>query len=93
MDTKAVIERLTEHAEECMGIAKEAREKEPRISWFFFRLHETLESVIGILKEKAKTAEIELDGGGASWWYVCSECHGRVDDTDHYCRHCGRRLE
>ena len=37
-------------------------------------------------------AEIELEGGGASWWYVCAECHGTVDEKDHFCRHCGRKL-
>ena len=37
-------------------------------------------------------AEIELEGGGATWWYVCGECHGSVDCTDGFCKHCGRAL-
>ena len=39
-----------------------------------------------------KNAEIEIGGSGASWWYVCEECHGRVDDMDHFCRHCGMKF-
>ena len=41
---------------------------------------------------QGEAAEVELEGGGASWWYVCSECHGVIDEKDHYCRHCGKRL-
>lgn len=42
-----------------------------------------------LLKEH-KPVEIELEGGGYTWWHVCSECHGAVDTSDLYCRHCGR---
>ena len=38
------------------------------------------------------TATIEREGGGSSWWSVCSECHGAVDDGDKFCRHCGTPL-
>ncbi len=37
--------------------------------------------------------EMELEGGGHSWWYVCPECHGEIDDSDHYCRHCGQAVK
>jgi hypothetical protein len=61
-----------------------------------------------ILREEAKTclelaeAEIvaiaepvekEIEGGGSTWWYVCSECHGTVDNSDKYCKHCGRKFK
>ena len=48
-------------------------------------IDETLE----LLKEK-EPVEMEIEGGGASWWYVCEECHGSVDYYDSFCRHCGR---
>jgi hypothetical protein len=35
----------------------------------------------------------ELEGGGSSWWYVCGECHGAIDEHDEYCRHCGRKVK
>ena len=35
--------------------------------------------------------EIEGDGR-SSWWYVCPDCHGQVDNGDGYCRHCGKGL-
>ena len=42
------------------------------------------------LLEKHKPVDIELEGGGAAWWNVCEECHGTVDESDSYCKHCGR---
>ena len=41
----------------------------------------------------AEPVETELEGGGSSWWDVCSECHGQVGSYDQYCRHCGRRFK
>lgn len=41
----------------------------------------------------AEPVETEVEGGGSSWWYVCEECHGPVDRSDNYCRHCGRRFK
>ena len=38
-------------------------------------------------------SEIEIEGGGHSWFYVCGECHGAVDNWDHYCKHCGRKIK
>lgn len=38
-------------------------------------------------------AEIETEGGGTTWWNVCPECHGAVDSSDHFCRHCGQAVE
>ena len=37
--------------------------------------------------------EIEIEGGGSTWWYVCPECHGTIDQGDHFCRHCGQALK
>ena len=43
--------------------------------------------------QEPETAEIEIEGGGSSWWYVCSECHGTIDMCDQFCRHCGKRIK
>lgn len=42
-----------------------------------------------LIKEQ-EPADIEMEGGGSTWWYVCGECHGAVDSSDLFCRHCGR---
>lgn len=44
-------------------------------------------------KLKEQEAEPEIEGGGSTWWYVCSECRGAIDDSDRYCRHCGARMK
>lgn len=44
-----------------------------------------------LLKER-EPVEIEIEGGGSTWWHVCGECHGAVDKGDRYCKHCGRPL-
>ena len=42
---------------------------------------------------KGKKVEAEIEGGGSTWWYVCSECHGAIDTNDKYCKHCGGLLK
>lgn len=37
--------------------------------------------------------EPEMEGGGSSWWMVCGACHGEIDPSDRYCRHCGRGIK
>lgn len=39
-----------------------------------------------------KHAEVELEGGGWEWWYVCEECHGMVNYQQDICRNCGSIL-
>lgn len=48
-----------------------------------------IDETLVLLKEQ-EPVEMEIEGGGASWWYVCEECHGSVDYYDIFCRHCGR---
>lgn len=40
-------------------------------------------------KTYEKCGEIEIEGGGHTWWHVCPNCHGSVDKHDLYCKHCG----
>ena len=46
-----------------------------------------------IIKLKEQEAEPEIEGGGSTWWYVCSECRGAIDNNDRFCKHCGARLK
>ena len=40
------------------------------------------------MREPRKRAEVELEGGGPTWWYVCEECHGAVNYMADICPHC-----
>lgn len=40
------------------------------------------------MTEDQKTATVEMEGGGWTWYYVCSECHGAIDTKDKVCPHC-----
>lgn len=51
----------------------------------------TAEEIVRLIKER-EPAEIETEGGGSSWWHVCGECHGAIDISDNFCKHCGRRI-
>ena len=50
---------------------------------------ECIEDILTLLKEH-EPVDMEIEGGGSTWWYVCEECHGSVDSNDLFCRHCGR---
>ena len=56
-----------------------------------YKIEETLTETLELLKAQ-EPAEAETEGGGTSWWYVCGECHGTIDQKDRYCRHCGREI-
>ena len=51
-----------------------------------------LADVLAVLKDQEEV-DAEIEGGGSSWWYVCGDCHGAIDSSDRYCRHCGRRIK
>ena len=53
------------------------------------REYESITDAIVFMKNK-EPVNIEIEGGGNSWWHVCEECHGAVDHSDHFCKHCGR---
>lgn len=48
--------------------------------------------ILLLLKEQ-EPVEAEIEGGGSTWWYVCGECHGTINASDRYCKHCGRRIK
>lgn len=50
-------------------------------------------AAIDAMAEHFKPVQAEIEGGGSSWWYVCEECHGAIDSSDSWCKHCGRPVK
>ncbi len=75
-----------------LQLALALRETNPQKSYENFDHSQTLEQALNELSRNIPK-KTELEGGGASWWYVCPECHGEIDDSDHYCRHCGQAVK
>lgn len=50
------------------------------------------ESIAEEYRREQKAKQMEIEGGGHSWWWVCPECHGAIDRGDHFCRHCGQAV-
>lgn len=67
-------------------------ENMPRRKWINPDTDELAEATETVV-EHFRPAEIEIEGGGSTWWYVCEECHRAVDDSDRYCKHCGKPLK
>ena len=90
-----MIEKLQEQLKAMEGIymqiAKAVRETDPEHSFRTFGMAETCRKAAEEM-ERLKPAEIEIEGGGTTWWHVCSECRTNVDTGDKFCRNCGRPL-
>lgn len=67
-------------------------ENMPRRKWINPDTDELAEATETVV-EHFRPAEIEIEGGGSTWWYVCEDCHGAVDTSDLYCKHCGKPLK
>ena len=48
-------------------------------------------AILNLLKEPP--VEVEIEGGGNTWWHVCGDCRGSVDTQDRFCKHCGKPLK
>lgn len=86
-----LIKQLAEAAGKNMDIAVAIRET-PEKSFFYWKNADLLEKAIRGLK-RSIPHEMETEGGGFSWWYVCPECHGAIDEKDSFCRHCGQAVK
>ena len=85
-DRDNVIERLQRVSRYFKSMQKVGYDGDAEI----YREHrESVKMAIDLLKEQ-EPVEIEMEGGGSTWWYVCEECRGSVDRGDRFCRHCGR---
>lgn len=89
---KAVTKWLEAMAEITMKDAQEMREKEPERSFWSWRVSEEFKKAAQDL-ERMTPAETEMEGGGSSWYITCGECHGVIDENDHFCKHCGRAVK
>lgn len=85
-DLRDIEKAFMELARETSGPAPSA------ISYNAFRIAETCGKAAEELKRNIPMTN-EVEGGGSSWWYVCPECHGAIDHTDHYCKHCGQAVK
>ena len=91
------MEELIQQLEEIQnGFIKMAREntgQEPNaICVRAFHISETCRRAAEELKRNIPQ-EIEIEGGGSTWWNVCPECHGAIDSKDRFCRHCGQAVK
>ena len=71
--------------------ARSVREREMEMSARFYFASEICKKAAESLRSDPE--EIEIEGGGHSWWHVCGGCHGNVDIQDKYCKHCGSELK
>ena len=44
------------------------------------------------MTDEKNRAEVEIEGDRYRWWYVCSECHGYLNENDRVCRTCHREI-
>lgn len=92
MDIEKLIRELKEESEKKMSVATSLRTKAPETSFDFFKMAELLKNAAEELNKQVPQ-KMEIEGGGRSWWIVCPECHGAIDASDQYCRHCGQAVE
>lgn len=90
-EAEKIVLQLREAAKTDMNIATSMRTEAPASSMFWFKMAELMETAAKTLESRLPVEE-ELEGGGTTWWYVCSECRGAVDTSDMYCKHCGRKF-
>ena len=87
-----LIRQLAEAAGKNIDIATAIRTEAPETSFYFWKMADLMEKAIGGLRRNIPQ-EIETEGGGLSWYFVCPECHGAIDEKDHFCRYCGQAVK
>jgi hypothetical protein len=85
-----LIRKLEEAAEKNIETAKAIREHE--MSFMFWKTADLMKKAAEALRRNIPQ-EMELEGGGSTWWHVCPECHGTIDSQDQFCRHCGQAVK
>ena len=90
------MEDLTKELKECadrnMAIATSIRTEEPEKSFFYYKMAELMHKAAKELKRN-NSREMEIEGGGSTWWYVCPECHSALESKDHFCSECGQAVK
>ena len=90
-ETKKVMDQLSEMRKLFMELAVSLREIKPGKSYENFHYSQVCEQAVNELARNVPRP-IEIEGGGSSWWHVCPECHGAIDRSDRFCRHCGQAV-
>ena len=93
---KIEIEKLIGELEELKDsfekIAFNLRTSDPEMSYRSFHDSELIRGAVEELKRNIPQ-EMEIEGGGSTWWYVCPECHGAINSFDSFCSHCGQAVK
>ena len=92
MNIEEIIRQLEENKEFFMNWSIAWREHNQEISFMTFQIAENCRKAAENLR-KLIPQEMELEGGGSTWWYVCPECHGAIDSSDSFCKHCGQAVK
>ena len=87
-----IIKGLKRISEILLNMARDTRTTDQAVSYQAWKDNVIVEKAIEALKRNIPK-EPEIEGGGSTWWYVCEECHGAIDKSDHFCRHCGQALK
>lgn len=87
---KVRIEKLIKHLKTQLAVSKSIDSE-----WVYITRNEAekcleLAEAEDILLSAPVHAEIE---GKTTWWYVCGECRNPIDNSDAFCRHCGRKCK
>ena len=92
-EMQTLIQQLQEIEKVFMELARQnTRSKPDALSWNAYRISGACGKAAEELKRNIPQ-EMEVEGGGSSWWYVCPDCHGAVDKQDRFCRHCGQAVK
>jgi len=86
-----LIRQLGEVKDFLLELARLTRDQ-PGESFRLFKASEVTEKAADELKKRIPK-EMEIEGGGGTWWDVCPECHGAIDRKDSWCRHCGQAVK
>ena len=87
-----IIERLKEIQQDLLKVSMEIREVAQENSFALFMASEDAGKAAEALKRNIPK-EMEVEGGGTTWFMVCPECHGAIDCKDSFCRHCGQAVK
>jgi len=87
-----IISGLTAMKEVFEEQARKLRDTEPEDSFSAFRMSCICEDAAEKLQRDIPQ-EMELEGGGNSWWFLCPECRGEVNSRDMFCWACGQALK
>ena len=87
-----IVSHLSKLRTDFMELAISQRETNQTMSYINYQHAMACEAAVNELA-RLNPKEMELEGGGHSWWYVCPECHGEINRQDKFCKHCGQTVK